>query len=177
MFAPSHNQTELGRKNVAGRWRVKRRQCRASDASPRNSPPPEVLSKPCGAPSTPREKRVGRGLRSVEFPNKTHLLSPALSSIRWRRGRRLACQRCFERASPVSEFGFNSRRRGAGQSVVGGENPHYWGCRGPADSTNHHLWWLFGRSRFVPAWWPINAAFVRSRWFLFGKPGCRGSWR
>ena len=39
--------------------------------------------------SSPHEKRVGRGSRRGEFRMKTHLLSPALSSIRWRRGRKL----------------------------------------------------------------------------------------
>src|SRR5437773_5911228 len=39
--------------------------------------------------SSPREERAGRGPRRGEFPIKTRLLSPALSSIRWRRGRKI----------------------------------------------------------------------------------------
>jgi len=46
----------------------------------------EVLSKPRVDSSSPREERVGRGLRRGEFPIKTRRLSPALSSTSRRRG-------------------------------------------------------------------------------------------
>jgi hypothetical protein len=54
------------------------------------------LQNPGVTSSSPREERVGRGLRRGAFPTKTHLLSPTLSSNRWRRGRKIA------EPSPVS---------------------------------------------------------------------------
>jgi len=59
----------------------------------------EVLSKPRVDSSSPREERVGRGLRRGEFPIKTRRLSPALSSTSRRRGWNIGCRVCFERGS------------------------------------------------------------------------------
>jgi len=64
----------------------------------------EAIAKPDVPSSSPREERVGRGLRRGEFRTKTHLLSPALSSIGWRRGRRSGVSAGFAIASRASDF-------------------------------------------------------------------------
>ena len=65
--------------------------------------------------SSPREERVGRGPRRGAF-RKADLLSPALSSTRWRRGRspRVALhRRCasLARAHVISRLSFGSSAR------------------------------------------------------------------
>src|ERR1035437_4525378 len=59
----------------------------------------ETVSKLSFASSSPREERAGRGLRRGEFPIKTPLLSPALSSTSRRRGRRIDRRTSFETVS------------------------------------------------------------------------------
>src|SRR5437867_13134497 len=81
----------------------------------------------CWSSAPPHEERVGRGPRRGAV-RKTNLLSPALSSIRWRRGRSL-CVALIRRCAEITWLTAGGRRPGRGdppEIEPGGDDQLPW---------------------------------------------------